>query len=183
MIIAAIMLAVVGLQAGAATPYWEALAGLNFTTIDRSGVDYRMGVHAGVRGTLDMPSVTNGFYANAAALITLTGFKLDTINYSPVSLVIPIHAGYKYELDVKKYLFIEAGPYFSVGLFGKSEGRNVFSKEAGYKRFDVGLGVRAGLDLNEKWNFSVGGDFGFINRLDEGRSRTSTVMVTVGYRL
>ena len=116
-------------------------------------------------------------------MLTYTGFKLDSINYSPVSLVIPIHVGYKYELDLKKYLFIEAGPYFSIGLFGKSEGRNVFSKEVGYKRFDAGLGLRAGLDLNEKWIFSVGGDFGFINRLDIKRTRTSTVMASIGYRL
>ena len=142
-----------------------------------------MGLHAGLRATLDMPNVALGFYTSAAALVELTGFKVDSVSYTPVSLVIPVHAGYRYELDTKKYLFIEAGPYFSIGLFGKSEGRNVFSDEVGYKRFDAGLGLRAGLDLNEKWNFSVGGDFGFINRLDEGRSRTSNVMVSVGYRL
>ena len=179
----AALMAVFSFSAQAEAPYWDAFAGLNFTTIDHSGVNYRVGVHLGIRGTLDMPSVAKGFYTNAAAMFTLTGFKLDSINYSPISLVIPIHAGYKYELDVKKYLFIEAGPYFSIGLFGKSEGRNVFSKEAGYKRFDAGLGLRAGLDLNEKWIFSVGGEFGFINRLDIKRTRTSTVLVSFGYRL
>jgi hypothetical protein len=182
MVIAAIM-AVFSFSAQAEAPYLDAFAGLNFTTIDHSGVNYRVGVHLGIRGTLDMPSVAKGFYTNAAAMFTYTGFKLDSINYSPVSLVFPIHAGYKYELDLKKNLFIEAGPYFSIGLFGKSEGRNVFSKEVGYKRFDAGLGLRAGLDLNEKWIFSVGGDFGFINRLDIKRTRTSTVMASIGYRL
>ena len=55
MVIAAIM-AVFSFSAQAEAPYMDAFAGLNFTTIDHGGVNYRVGVHLGIRGTLDMPT-------------------------------------------------------------------------------------------------------------------------------
>ena len=179
----AVLLAVVSFSARAVTPTWEAVAGLNFSTLDKSGVDYRPGFHAGVRGTVEIPSVTQGFYTNAAALITYRGFKIDSIAFNPFYLDIPIHAGYKYDMDDRFALFAEAGPYVGVGLFGKSQGYGVFSDELGFRRLDLGFGMFVGVEFSHKVSVSLGGDFSFLKVSDDLPFMPRSVRVSVGYKL
>ena len=179
----AAVLTVVSFSAQAATPYWEAVAGLNFSTINRSGVNFRPGFHAGIRGTMEIPTVTDGFYVNAAAMFSLRGFKADSVTFNPFYLDIPIHAGYKYEMDERFTVFAEAGPYLGVGLFGKAGGFNLFSDEVGYHRVDLGLGLHLGAEFNKRFAVSLGGDFGFLNVADGIHSKPRNIRVTVGYRL
>ena len=40
-------------------------------------------------------------------------------------------------------------------LFGQTDGEDVFGDD-GYKRFDFGLGLRAGLEFNQKVPVSIG---------------------------
>ena len=182
-VVFAALMAVVSFSAHAETPYWEAVAGLNLSTIDRSGVDFRPGFHAGIRGTWDIPKVTDGFYVNAATLLSFRGFKMDSISYNPFFLDIPVHAGYKYAMDDRFSLFAEAGPYVGIGLFGKTEGYNVFSDEIGYKRLDVGFGLHVGIEFNNKVSVSLGGDFGFLKVADDFDYKPRNLKISVGYRL
>ena len=56
----------------------EGVVGMNFSTIDQSGVGFRPGFHAGVRATFYIPDVVQGFYVNGAALLSLKGYKLNS---------------------------------------------------------------------------------------------------------
>ena len=44
---------------------------------------------------------------------------LGSIKTNPYYLDIPIHFGYRHSITRKVSVFAEAGPYFSIGLFGK----------------------------------------------------------------
>ncbi len=181
LIIAAVMAAVLGLSAQAAPPQFEAVAGMNFSTVDREGINFRPGFHVGIRSTIPIPEVTLGFYVNSAVKLSLRGFKTDSVNYCPFFLDIPIHAGYKYELDERAAMFIEAGPYVGIGLFGKAAGKNVFSDEVGYKRFDVGLGLRGGFEFLHRYSVSLGADFGFLRATDEFSAKPRNITFSLGY--
>ena len=185
LVIAAVAAVALSFTAQAGDSYYEVFGGLNFSTVDYNGVDFRTGVHVGLRGALEIPSVTQGFYVNAATALSYRGFKADTVSYNPCYLDIPVHAGYKYENDDRITLFAEAGPYVGIGLFGKSEGRNIFSDEVGYKRIDLGLGLRTGIEIDKKYVISVGGDFGFLNVIDiNGKgAKPRNLTISFAYKL
>ncbi len=181
-VIAAAMAVVVSFSTMASSPEFEAVLGLNFSTINRYGIGFRPGFHAGFRGTWEIPSVTQGFYVNAATLLSLKGFKTDSVGYYPFFLDVPVHAGYKYEVDERFSMFIDAGPYVGIGLFGKSNGHDVFSDEVGYKRLDMGLGGRGGVEFNKRVSISLGGDFGFIKVFKTSKAKPRNVTFSVGYK-
>ena len=62
-------------SANAEAPKWEIVAGMNVANVDASGCSSRIGFHAGIRTTIGIPSVSNGFYGNAGALLSLKGTK------------------------------------------------------------------------------------------------------------
>lgn len=184
LIIAAFLVSSFGLSAQVQPPQFEAVAGLNLTTVDYSGIDFRPSIHIGARATFDIPDVTPGFYVNAAALFTLKGFKVDSVSYSPWFIDIPIHVGYKYDMDDRFALFAETGPYLGIGLFGnKVEGYNIFSDEIGYKRIDLGLGVRLGIEFSHRYSVSIGGDFGFLKVTDDFDAKPRNLLISFGYKL
>ncbi len=180
--IVAVLAMGVNLPAKASDWQLEAVAGINFATVDHEGIGFRHGFHSGLRLTREIPKVTPGFYVNAAALLSLKGFKTDSVSYNPFFLDIPIHAGYKYEIDDNIAMFAEGGPYIGVGLFGKRAGKNVFSDVVGYKRFDFGIGVRGGIQIYKRYSISVGGDFGFLRVTRDFSSKPRNVFISLGYR-
>lgn len=97
--------------------------------------------------------------------------------FSPYYLNIPAHIGYKFSVGRNVSLFVNAGPYFNIGLFGKStmtvtDGKgtsttknasdNLFSDKV-LERFDWGLGFRAGAEIARHVQLSVGYDWGMKN--------------------
>lgn len=76
---------------------------------------------------------------------------------------IPIHAGYRLGLGDTTSLFVQAGPYIGIGLFGTSiewyKGGTDNYFEYG-NRFDLGVGARIGAEFN-KFQVSAGFNFGF----------------------
>ena len=62
------------------------------------------------------------------------------------------------------------GPYFGIGLFGTEKYSagdikskpDTFSKES-LKRFDFGLGLRAGVSMFDHYRLFVGYDWGLVN--------------------
>ena len=81
--------------ANAEAPKWEIVAGMNVANVDASGCSSRIGFHAGIRTTIGIPSVSNGFYGNAGALLSLKGTKAAGITFNPYYLDIPVHFGWK----------------------------------------------------------------------------------------
>ena len=168
-------------SAQAETPQWEVVAGMNVANLDASGASSRIGFHAGIRSTIGIPSVSHGFYANAAALLSLKGFKAAGITVNPYYLDIPVHFGYKYAVNETLALFGEFGPYFGIGLFGKTDGEDVFGDD-GYKRFDFGLGLRAGIEFNQKVPVSIGYDFGVLDVNDAISAKNRNLTLSGGYK-
>lgn len=161
---------------------WEGQAGLNLSTISTTGYSSRAGFHVGIRGNMPIPSLYNGVYVNAGAFLSLKGASVDMGDLgggksNAYYLDIPVHMGYKYNINDNFAVFGEFGPYFDFGLFGKtnthgidldddyefvsgSESHNTFDE---FKRFDFGLGLRFGMEFHQKYTFSIGYDFGLIN--------------------
>ena len=154
---------------------WEAVAGMNFAKINVPGYSSRIGFNVGLRGELELPSLYNGAYVNTAALLSLKGASLDwgelgNGKKNAYFLEIPLHLGYKHEINNDISLFGEFGPYFAIGLFGKTntgsdiedemESHNTFDE---FKRFDLGIGVRIGAEIKQKYSVSLGYDHGLLN--------------------
>ena len=170
-----------GFLSYAGNPSWEVVAGMNVAKLNVSGASSRIGFHAGIRATYDIQSADQGFYVNAAALLSLKGCKAEGVKLNPYYLDIPVHAGYKYEVNESVALFSEFGPYFGIGLFGKTGGENVFG-DGGFKRFDFGLGLRVGIEICDKVPVSLGYDFGMLDVFDGVSAETRNLTVSVGYK-
>lgn len=189
---------------------WEGQIGMNVAK--QSGYDSRIGYHLGARAKLELPSLTNGLYANAGAFLTLKGTSFDmgelgstktNLNY----LEIPIHLGYQYAINDNFSVFGEFGPYFAIGLFGKTkvnesdwdDNYNLVSTSYSYntfdefKRFDFGLGFRFGVEFKQKYTLSIGYDFGLVNVWKEadpsdeevdltGKIKNKNLTIGVGYK-
>lgn len=165
---------------------WGVVAGMNVSKMSTAGLDNKIGYHVGVRAELGLPQVANGLYLDAAALISAKGAKTDAgdlggINVNATYLEIPIHVGYKYAVNDNFNVFGSFGPYVGIGLFGKTKvdeldydsshelvntsyKYNTFGD--GYKRFDMGLGLNVGVEIQQKYRISLGYDFGLLKAFD-----------------
>lgn len=141
--------------------------------------DSRIGFRAGFRMEIGAPFIYDGFYFMGEAVLSSKGSKLSTSmddksvkNISrPYYLEIPLHIGYHYAFKNSSFgIFGSAGPYFGVGLFGENKltvgdvntKPDTFSSES-LKRFDFGLGVRAGVSMFNHYRIYLGYDWGLIN--------------------
>ena len=172
----------------------EIQAGINLSSISK--YDSKTGFNVGFRGTIPLQSA-DGTYFNIGALLTLKGaekdygYELDA-KINAYYLEIPVHFGYRHAVSESATLFGEFGPYLGIGLFGKAKVSSMgdsakvdtFSDEGGAKRFDFGLGFRAGIEINQKIPISVGYDLGLLNiNKDEDPSlKSSNFTVAIGYK-
>lgn len=172
----------------------EVQAGMNLSSISK--YDSKIGFNVGFRGTIPIQSA-GGTYFNIGALLTLKGaekdygYELDA-KIDAYYLEIPVHFGYKHAVSENIALFGEFGPFLGIGLFGKAKVASMgqrakvdtFSDEGGAKRFDFGLGFRAGIEISQKVPISVGYDFGLLNiNKDEDPSlKSSNFTIAIGYK-
>lgn len=165
---------------------WEITAGVQAANISYNTIVSRVGFHAGVRASKDFKYFTeeNAIYGNVAALLSLKGGKQSTADddviYNPYYLEIPIHAGYSHVFSPNAKFFYEMGPYVAVGLFGKTDGKTVFG-DLGFRRFDVGLGLRTGVDFFKHYSLGLGFDVGLINT-QEGTGANKNFYLSAGYK-
>lgn len=177
-----------------------------------SAYDSQSGFHVGVKGELGFPQAVKGLYADFGLLFASHGWKTPGYYYSgsravettpgtsssgytsswectPYYLSIPVHVGYKFAVGRNVCLFVNAGPYFNIGLFGKAKetitpdngkattytrADNVFSDKM-QERFDWGLGFRAGVEIVRHIQLGIGYDWGMKNINKNGvdcRNRT-----------
>ena len=189
-----LLLACIGFATGAFAQQninWEAQAGLNSTSF-LSGPS-KIGFHVGVRANKEFPSVTKGFYGNVGAFISSKGSSsefLGTTESRAYYLDIPVHVGYKKNLNDKFALFGEAGPYLSYGLGGTAKvtatipnllggGIQTTTESSGFfkttDRFAYGIGVRVGMEFKQKYTASIAYDNSLSNDFNN-------LMLTVGYK-
>lgn len=136
------------------------------------GYKNRVGFNIGVKGEYAFGKNQNYLYITPSILLVNKGWK-DEVVYlrdetthewtcSVYYAEIPIEVGYNFALSDDVHLFLEVGPYFAYGLFGKSklhvydelyDRDNVFSDEV-YKRFDMGAKFQVGVDF-PKWQTQV----------------------------
>ena len=169
---------------------WEAVVGMNNSDIGSLG--NKIGFHLGAKAEVALPSVANGVYANAGAFISLKGCKQDygDLGKSTTNayyLEIPIHIGYKHYVNENLSIYGEVGPYIAYGIGGKLETSDTYIEgdydydsgynttisqskskidtfgDGGLKRFDIGAGLRVGVELKNKYTFSLGYDWGFVD--------------------
>lgn len=98
---------------------------------------------------------------------------------------IPIHVGFQYNISQELGFFGEFGPYFAVGVGGKNklvvdgDGQAARDLETSYKifkkndkaaldnpyfqRWDAGLGFRIGAEYNQRYNLTLGCDWGMTD--------------------
>lgn len=185
---------------------WGVMAGMNVSKYTLTGFDNRIGFHAGVKAELGLSQEESGAYMDFAALLTLKGAKIDagsvaSFKMNPYYLEIPVRIGYKYAVNEDFALFGSAGPYMAVGLFGKAKlkvdsdvadltdipgaegnsmSENIFS-DGGLKRFDFGLGLKAGVEFSKKYQLAISYDFGLIDVNKEIGMKNRNLMLSFGY--
>ena len=181
---------------------WGVMAGMNVSKYTFTGFDNRVGFHAGVKAELGLSQEASGAYMDFAALLTLKGAKIDggsiaTVKFNPYYLEIPVHVGYKYAVNEDFALFGSVGPYLAVGLFGKAKlkvdgdiadiaelGGNSMSEDIfgddGLKRFDFGLGLKAGVEFSKKYQVAISYDFGLVEVIKEVGMKNRNLMISLG---
>lgn len=133
---------------------------------------------------------------------------LMDIKFNPYYLEIPVHIGYKYAINENFSIFGNVGPYAAIGVFGKMKAKvdlsnaggnidwekwgidpnelkgegseNIFGSD-GMKRFDLGLGLKAGVEFNKKYQVSIGYDWGLLETIDNSDLKNRNLMISLSY--
>lgn len=151
-------------------------AGLNLSKVNNGYISttIKPGFNVGVRGEYKFSN--EHLFANAAILASLKGYKLGAFGLAATKqnlfyIDIPIHWGYRYDFNDKIGAFADFGPYFGIGVGGKSKSNvmgedmkfNNFGEEGSYKRFDFGLGFRVGPEFMNRFGVAFAFDWGLID--------------------
>jgi len=95
-------------------------------------------------------------------------FKDSDTKFTFHYLELPIFALYHYRVNETGGLYAGLGPYFAYGLGGKMKSQNfsesVFGRDnGGYKRFDAGLGFKAGYEFKSGLFADITYELGLAN--------------------
>ena len=150
-------------------------AGLNLATITGNGgsADSKIGYKIGP--ALDF-GIAENMSIQAAALLSSKGAKHVDANY----LEVPVCFAYKFPIAPDTKIYVNAGPYFAYGLFGKTGGIDTFDDDFGMKKLDYGATIGAGAEVL-KFNFGLNYDLGLAKIYDGGSAKNSNFLISVGY--
>jgi len=131
-----------------------------------SVVTHNYGFYAGVGSETAVKSINN-FYIDAAILGTYLGDKDGSAREDIFMLNFPIRAKYKGYVNDNLGLFAYAGPLASIGLYGRdadgSQSIALYGNDGLLNRFDIKIGLGAGIELSHKLTFRFGYDYGIFN--------------------
>lgn len=144
-------------------------------SIDRSG-DGIASFHIG--GVAEVP-ISQHFAFRPELLVSGKGMNLDaedpdteepfTAKIRPFYLEVPLNFVYTHEFPTGLRFYGGAGPSIAYGLFGKVKGNgnseDAFQDE-GFKRFDFGINLLAGVELNSGLTLGVNFTPGLANITD-----------------
>ena len=131
------------------------------------------------------------------SLYLQSGIGLENIAYKDCGTKnafygqLPVHFGFRNAISDGKALFVQAGPTFSVGLFGSDltqycitrDGHGACGPETVFdylKRFDFELGGRIGVEIR-KIRISAGANYGVTEVVDHRGGHTLTVNLGLAY--
>jgi len=176
------------------------VAGMNINKYSSSVFSSHVGFHVGGKTEIVL---SKGLYCETGVLLSLKGGKSDwgsagSISLNPYYLEVPVKVGYKYAINDSFKVFGKFGPYFSFGLFGKeidssgpgdTQTYNVFSDQDALKRFDAGVGLNLGFEIKNRFQISIGNDWGFLpvydssgTSIDLGAgSKNSNLTISLSY--
>lgn len=170
-----------------------AFLGMNISNINNTNLDAKVGGKAGVKFDYVLPNA-HGTYVSAGAAWSMKGAKtkgLFSIDGAPDLdatfkthlhyLEIPIHVGFRYNMDKQFGFYGEFGPYFAMGFAGRqsvsisADGYSQAEKDfrynafknsstlTSYQRWDAGLGILLGAEYNQHYNLTLGFDWGITD--------------------
>lgn len=169
----------------AQTPRFGIKAGINIAnqnlkfqymgmTADQNG-DGIVGFHIG--GVADIP-LSSKFSFRPELLLSGKGSNFDGTDEDgnpteaeirPYYLEVPLNFVYHHTFPTQLQFFGGFGPSIGYGIFGKAKSRGMSDdifQDGGYKRFDFGLNVLAGLELKSGLTFSANFTPGLANIYD-----------------
>ena len=129
-----------------------------------------IGFQLGAKAELDLSNVvSNGFYIDGKMVYTLKGGRWATHHYNFGYLELPIAFSYRHPVSDDVSLIGGLGPYFGLGILGKSVSKadgaklkqDIFGSM--YKRFDLGLNYQAGVEMWDKWQFFLAFEHSLMN--------------------
>ncbi len=133
------------------------------------------GLAVGATYYYSLDNVTDGLAilpgANLSSLIG-NHTLVDNAKLTEVSLNVPIHLGYTYEISDYVKLFGQTGPVFQLGLTSKVKTTgatySLYNKKNDLgevrNRFNMYWGIAVGAELNDLLRVHVGVDLGLLNR-------------------
>lgn len=157
---------------------WSATAGFGQGTLsEKSGgvtvSDPDNGLFVGVLGEMPIQEVEN-LGIEAGLVYSWFTDKTDGVKENFHALNLPVKAKYSFPLSNEFGFFALAGPTFALGLSAtnKDNGATLDLFEDYLKRFDIKLGIGAGVCYNDLIEFRVGYDWSLLN-ISQVSGRTS----------
>jgi hypothetical protein len=176
------------------------IAGVNSSNYSGGFTSSKTGFHVG--GFAEIPVFAKNTYFAPSVQLSSKGAEILGLKMSPYYLDIPLHLKYKYPINGDINIFGSTGLTISYGLFGKGETYTInytsdesyeeklttydlFSgKDATLKRFDVGYGINAGLEISQHYQVSVGYELGLLNadkETDSSNYKNKNLKISVAY--
>ncbi len=147
--------------------------------------DPKVGFEFGWRGEYMLPQA-KGFFVNFGVDMVQKGGKYDRgkgyYKQNAFYFSIPVHAGYRYNIQRNWGVYADFGPYIAAGFAGNN---NWFGNDPDdARRFDVGLGIRLGTEYNNRLSLTLGFDWGLADycRADYVSMYTFCNTISLGYR-
>lgn len=201
---------------------WQGEIGMNVSKFNMKGTvglasDFlgaKPGMNLGAYGRYVLPGCA-GVYGKFGVRYDMMGAKgtlpvitpgtelQETVKLHYVS--IPIHVGYQYGFSEDFSVHADVGPYFGMGLVGKTVTKTYINDnlagtvknswykdgtgDANMKRFECGLGFNVGCEYLNHYIFNIGCDWGLTNQLKESvwpksdKLKNFDFHFSLGYRL
>ena len=181
---------------------WNAKVGMNVSDLYGKGTDgsepkfgYKVGVGAEYAFT-DLLSIQPSlFFSTKGAEYSESIYNASaSVKLNEMYLELPVNAQVRIDVSPRVNLIIAAGPYFAVGVGGKTTLNATFAGEHGsvemdtfgkdrLNRFDFGLGICYGIEIG-RILVEVDGQLGFVKLSGEGveAPKNLNTSITLGYK-
>ncbi|PXV62320.1 outer membrane protein with beta-barrel domain [Dysgonomonas alginatilytica] len=117
------------------------------------------------------------------------GMKDGHITLNTLQLPINLKASFNMGKSNSK-VFVYGGPYIGYNIYGKVAGKvdgkavdnELYTKDSNMKRFDYGVGIGVGIEVN-KFVISLGNQIGMndISGSEKGKMKTGNLSLSAGY--
>lgn len=163
---------------------WQGMFGMNLSNFSGTMFDtsIKPGFNLGVRGEYMLPGCA-GVFVNGGLNYTMKGAQSDevpgaTLKSRACYVEIPVHVGYRYNISDAVGIYADFGPYFALGINGKSiidydddlldtQKSRFFRNSNGsfgdIQRFDFGVGYRIGAEYINHHSLTLGMDWGITD--------------------